>query len=134
MKEIAIQNKELLSILDEFLWFYQNIDDLDPAVCTGLDHIDERNHYMSDEYCKSIQAQGTAHEGFPEMYVSYSFVNMDYRRPADRFFPKEWIIKWFDIRDRLMKLLSVRNAAAAALYPPDRDWETIYQQVFYNPY
>lgn len=117
MEEVIVRNEDIKEILNDMLWFYEHREDLIDIKADCVEHADERDYLVSDEYCKIIRDAGSAHNGFPEKLYGYNLRAMDADRGSRRL-PEEWLSKWNVLNERLMQQLAVRNVAVATLYPP----------------
>ena len=71
MRDIPINNPDVLDALNNFLWYYENRD----IVARNLKlhgEAKDRKYFMSEKYRDEIIAQDTAHEGFPDAGHSYA--------------------------------------------------------------
>tara|TARA_S200002703_G_scaffold158532_1_gene169160 strand:+ start:1843 stop:2538 length:696 start_codon:yes stop_codon:yes gene_type:complete len=128
MQEVVVVNEEILSLLNEALYFYHNRRDLpdyekvfEPKVQS------RREEYISEHYLKTIQNIGTGHSGFPTSVLAWTYKlvksikksedeeNFQYSGyPVDI----ESANKWAELDSKLATALSVRHNALANLYPP----------------
>lgn len=120
MKNVPIENKEILDALNGFLWYYDNKD----IVADRLQlHGDpkQRKHFMSDEYRDHIIREDERHEGYPDGTHSWSLKCdrmhfLDKKTTSDS---AKLVSKYSELNTRLCTLLSTRNNALTQLYPPD---------------
>jgi hypothetical protein len=121
MKDIPINNPDVLKALNNFLWYYENKD----IVARNLKlhgEAKDRKYFMSEKYRDEIIAQDTAHEGFPDAGHSYAL-------KADRLHHIEgresnpeaagFVTRYSEYNTELCSLLSTRNNALTQMYPPD---------------
>lgn len=116
MKSVNIKNKNVLDILNEFinLWWDKKETDLQKFHLTSKDL--NREYYISDEYKIKIMNMGSFHDGYPEQLRGYSI------KPTEsniRFSDIEITKKYIEINEKLQILLSTRQNALCAIYPPE---------------
>ena len=117
MKEVAITNDEVLTLLDEALWFYEKRDELKAVNPQSIDQ--NKDYYLSEDYLKKIKDIGSGHIGFPEAQRSYELRPLSQSKVRSKQIPSHWLTKYLSINDKLMNALSVRHNALAAVYPPN---------------
>lgn len=108
MQKVYIMNERLLSILDRWVLFVDKYDVMSNN--TMLDGKD-RDHYVSNEYLESIQAD---HIGHPETARSYCIKPPHYKG-VDKNYQLEYNILDSEMRTEL----GVRQSALSQLYPED---------------
>lgn len=120
MIEVDIKNEELLEILDEMKWFYDNkeqLSDVDPS-CPN----DKAEDFISQEYKEKIIKMGSSHNGLPDSLYGYNLRDynsaMFHKDSKNKTIPKDFVEKYNDINERLMTVLSVKHNAVATMYPP----------------
>ena len=119
MIDVPIKNKEVLSVLDRWLWYYDNREDLKKVVRLHGKST-ERDFYVGKKHRDEIIAMDTNHEGFPDSVHGYSlksdrieFVKGNNPENAN------YIAKFSELNTELCHILSSKNNALAQLYPPD---------------
>jgi hypothetical protein len=119
MKNIPINNKEILKALNNFLWYYDNKEDV--TSCLKLHgKPEDRKYHMSDEYRDKIIAEDTNHEGFPDHGHSYA-LKADRLHHVNGYAARgaEYIERYSKYNQELCTLLSTRNNALTQMYPPN---------------
>jgi len=119
MKNIPINNKELLEALNNFLWYYDNKDVVANTLRLNGETSD-RQRWMSDLYRDEIVAMDLDHEGYPDYVRSYSL-------KGDRLEPRSGknqeaanlIERYAEYNAQLCQILCTRNNALTQMYPPD---------------
>ena len=120
MKDIPLNNPEVLKGLDNFLWMYKERDEI--AKHHRLHSIGcDMNYYTGDEYRDIIVKQDTAHEGYPEECRSYNMKpsQMRFIVGHDPTYVAESIRKWDEYSTILQHALFTKFNALTVLYPPD---------------
>lgn len=137
MIDIPIKNRELLEILDGWLWFYNNREDIKKYIrLKGSDL--KMEDFTSETHLNDIVHQGQLHEGYPDALRGYSLeghklgdpqlareflVNMldkgDAEETKANNFVSKCIAKHSEMNTKLGNFLVIKNNALAALYPPD---------------
>lgn len=111
MTAVSINNKEILEVLNSFkdLW-YSNLDTFKEKADMHFDSLNNRQDYISDEYCKKVMNSGQGHTGFPEIVKSYNL--------KEQKLP-EYSKKYFELNTKLQTLLATYNNALCTVYPPE---------------
>ena len=127
MKEIKIQNQNIIDILNECVWFYDNRDQLKDIKCNHQDKNSE--DYLNDTDKLKVIKAGSSHNGYPEILKGYNIRDYNgamFNDKSNSHIPKTFVDKYNDISKRLMTELAVRNNAVATLYPPSGfiSWHT----------
>ena len=65
MKDIPINNPEILETLNKWLWFYDEREG-EIAKCKIYCYNEDRDHFTGDKHRDSIISRGSIHNGFPE--------------------------------------------------------------------
>jgi len=137
MINVPIKNEELLDILNEWLWFYDNREDVEKYIkLKASDQL--MSDWTSAEHRDFIITEGSKHEGYPECLRGYSLeghkllrndlakdFRVSYRDEGDEAERKsnEFITrcakKYSEINEKLGNFLVIKNNALAALYPPE---------------
>ena len=120
MKDIPLNNPEVLKGLDNFLWMYKERDEI--AKHHRLHSLGcDINYYTGDEYRDIIVKQDTAHEGYPEECRSYNMKpsQMRFIVGHDPTYVAESIRKWDEYSTILQHALFTKFNALTVLYPPD---------------
>lgn len=118
MKSVNIKNREILTILDEFinLWWDKRETDLQ-KFHLGAKNLN-REDYISNEYKLKIMNMGSYHDGFPEKLRAYSLKNAH-----EKTVIKEYDTKisngYISLNEKLQQTLSTRHNALCSVYPPD---------------
>lgn len=131
MIDVPINNEELIGILDNFLWFYEERENLSKYVyLTGEDS--SKKDWVSDEYLDVVYSEGQGHEGYPEKIKGWN-VDTDkiitnrknLQNDGDKTEQEQhtWLAKASEQFSKsnfdLGAFLCIRNNALATLYPPD---------------
>ena len=116
MQDIPIHNEELLEILDEVLQFTKTID-FEKSSNVSEKKLAEREEYTSEEYMKSIQRLGSAHDGYPERIVGVGF-NADDAKTGDYDNSPTTMRGYMEARDKLQTWAGANRNALFAVYPP----------------
>lgn len=128
MIEVEVVNKDILAILNEYLWFYDRRDELDPKASVNttpatIEDIgrDKADLYTSKEYLQKIVNQGSAHDGFPRHFIGWNLKHIGNPGKVTSVLevPTHWKEKHVEVRSKLMEALCVKKNAVATLYPPD---------------
>lgn len=137
MIDVPIKNQELLDILDEWVWFYDNREDVEKYIKLKGSNQD-MSKWTCEEHRDAIVMEGVQHEGYPECLRGYTleahkilnhnlrreFI-VDYQNEGDEAETRanEFILKaakkYSEINQKLGNLLVMKNNALAALYPPE---------------
>jgi len=117
MKSVNIKNKEILSILDEFinLWWNEKDSDLQKFYLGAKN--ENRDDYISDEYKMKIMNMGSYHDGYPEKLRGYSIKldNNDNPKSLDLSINRGYL----KINEKISTILSTKHNALCAIYPPE---------------
>lgn len=127
VRDIKLNNKEFLSILDEYkdALIYPEDEKNHIKNLLSVRHKDDKpDDWLSDEYMHEIINQGRGHEGFPLVLKGYS--GLKYQdRPDSRsgafneFAEAEHVHKaTYEVNKKLIEFLSCNNNALNACYPP----------------
>lgn len=121
MKNIPIKNKEVLRCLNDFLWYYDNLELVKKTLRVD-GRPGERKKWMTDKYRDEIIAMDTAHEGFPDYGHSYAlkldriaFIDGKHKTPEAKLF----VEKFGQLNEQLCNTLGAKNNALTSMYPPD---------------
>lgn len=120
MKNIPIVNKEILQCLDEFLWFYDNIE-LVKRNCRlngrGLD----RKWFVGEEYRDEIVRMAERHDGYPETTRGYNLKadRLELLSDNNNEEVAELISRYNNMNSNLCAVLGARNNALTMFYPED---------------
>lgn len=126
MIDVKIKNPEVLDLLNEFLWFVKNINEVEKVVkCSAMKLTGKHgsyNHWTGDDYLKEIIAKGTQHGGYPECSRMY---NLKTDQTAWHIGSNDFVSTSQSIQDRylnananLSSYFNVKHNALCALYPP----------------
>lgn len=136
IKNIPLRNPELTGILDEWLWFYENREDVKKHVrLKGAGQSVEK--WTGERRLSEIMDMGSSHEGYPDCLKGYSLEGNKLTRPdlfaefrtdyegktdAEKAESNEWIMKcagkYSKLNEKTGNFLSIRNNALTVLYPP----------------
>ena len=119
MRDIPINNPEVLDGLNNFLWMYKERDEI--AKHHQL-HSQGRDidWFTGEQYRDVIVKQDTKHEGFPDECRNYNMKpeQMVKSRNGDPTYVAESIRKWTEYTTILQSVLFTRFNALTSLYPP----------------
>ena len=115
MKDIPINNPDVLETLNKFLWFY---DERNKEIrkCKMWCNNEDRKHFIGDEYRDTIMSRGSIHNGFPEKGRYYSFGTWASGRGAS--LTRKTIEKYTTINEELQLKLCTKSNSLCVLYPP----------------
>lgn len=120
MKDVPIENKDVLAALDNFLWYYENKDIVAKTLRLHGEP-DKREHYISAKYRDSVIAADERHEGFPEDCYAYALksdrLHFDDEHNTSPL-AASFYSRYSQYNEELCTLLSTRNNALTQLYPP----------------
>lgn len=118
MKDVPINNVEILNILDEILWFKN--PEVSACARAKEDFLSHRERMISDEYLQLILDKGKDHDGFPEIVggYSYSIDTGSFVSGADPNTCEKIINNVANITFKLQEELSLRKNALFCYYPP----------------
>ena len=119
MREVDIQNIELLGLLDEWITFIfadKPLNDFDGSKFYDVgqknpDHM--RDDYISDKYKNKIINMGVLHDGFPESGKFW-----DLRMPPRDGYSAEGRDGYVALDNKMMATLATKFNALAAVSPP----------------
>ena len=122
MKNIPINNSEVIKCLDNFLWFHKN-----PIVSNNLRLNGvglNRKDFVEPEYRDRIIAMDDRHDGYPEAIRSYNLKAEKFdciHRPEERNHSEVATLyaKFNEFNGDLCSTLGAKNNALTVLYPPD---------------
>tara|TARA_R110000744_G_scaffold100510_2_gene193857 strand:+ start:1634 stop:2302 length:669 start_codon:yes stop_codon:yes gene_type:complete len=119
MKNIPIKNKEILDVLNEFLWYYDNKDFIQKNLRLH-GKAKDRDFYVGAEYRDEVIAMDEKHEGFPDAGHSYALKadRLEHLKGSDSK-AADLIARYSNLNEKLCTLLSTRNNALTQLYPPN---------------
>jgi hypothetical protein len=117
MRNIPINNPDILDALNKFLWYYDNKDVVKKQLRLHGDPKD-RSHFVGAKYRDEIIAQDERHEGFPDSVHSYS-LKSDRLDCPNASIAAEFISRYSELNVNLCHLLSTRNNALTQIYPPN---------------
>jgi len=117
MKNVPINNKHVLKVLDNFLWYYDNREFVQENIVLN-GRPEDRARYMTDEYRDEIIRQDTAHEGFPDHGHSFA-LKPDRTQYIKNNNAASFIERYNNYNNELCSILCTRNNALTQLYPPN---------------
>ena len=115
MKDIPINNPEILETLDKFLWFY-NEREGEVAQCRLWCNNKDRDHFTGDKYRDRVISRGSIHNGFPETGYYYSFKTN--HEGSDIKLTTEVMKHYNTINEELQVKLCTKHNSLCAMYPP----------------
>lgn len=122
MKDIQINNQEVLAALNEFKDFvyerYKSGEMNKTLKVNCMDH--QRDRWLADDYMHRIIDRGKQHEGFPESMRCYAnLMPGSGERPPENL---QQVLPYRDaslkLNDRLMTELSAKRNTLITCYPP----------------
>lgn len=121
MKDIPINNSEVIKALNNFLWYYENRDLVaNNLVLNGSP--DQRKHFMSAKYRDEVIAMDERHEGFPDAGHSYSLKHDRMQPLSGRSSSPEvtdLLARYSKYNQQLCEILCTKNNALTQMYPPN---------------
>ena len=119
MRDIPINNPEVLDGLNNFLWMYKERDEIKKHHQLHSQECDI-DWFTGEQYRDVIVKQDTKHEGYPEECRNYNMKpeQMQSRRDGDPTYVAESIRKWTEYTTILQSVLFTRFNALTCLYPP----------------
>ena len=115
MKDIPINNSEILETLNKFLWFYDERNQ-EVAKCRLWCNGKDRNHFTGDKHRDSVISRGSIHNGFPETGYYYSFKTN--HQGSGKNLTTEVMKYYTTINEELQVKLCTAHNGLCALYPP----------------
>jgi hypothetical protein len=124
MQTIDIRNKDLLEVLNDWLWMYDNRAEI--AKHYRLDgsgfRTFEKQHYdywTNAAYLKYIMDKGRDHDGYPESAQSFNLrPDQTVLREGGPGYWQEQVNKYNQLNIDMSSAFSVRFNALACMYPP----------------
>ena len=118
MKDIPINNSEILETLNKFLWFYDEREG-EVAKCKQYGQGADREHFIGDEYRDTIISRGSIHNGYPEKGRYYSFTGIGIgNKNVGESLTRKTIQYYTTVNEELQVKLCTRHNAVCVLYPP----------------
>ena len=115
MKDIPINNPEILETLNKWLWFYDEREG-EIAKCKIYCYNEDRDYFTGDKHRDSIMSRGSIHNGFPETGHYYSF-KTNHEGSGKNLTTK--VMKYYTtINEELQVKLCTAHNGLCALYPP----------------
>lgn len=117
MKDVSINNQEILDSLKEFEWF------VNEKVCSKVMPHQRafevnREDYISEEYLNKIVSMGDNHNGFPEILKGYSFGHTVHYKQPEQKFVKDIADKYNETIFNFSTSLMLKRNALFSVYPP----------------
>ena len=118
MKDIPINNPDVLKSLNNFLWYFDNKDLVEKSIHLS-GKADRRKYFMSEEYRNLIMQQGQRHDGYPETAHAWTLkAQFLEKQLKDTKHAAELYKKYNDYNTELCSILCTKNNALTTMYPP----------------
>ena len=120
MKDIPINNQEVLDGLNNFLWMYDEREEIQKNFRLHSQGAD-KDYFTGDEYRDIIVKQDTQHEGYPDEGRNYNMkpTQMEKGENPNPDYVAKAISNWSKYSGNLQNILCTRFNALTVLYPPN---------------
>lgn len=121
MRDIPINNTEIMNALNKFLWYYDNRDLVQRnLVLHG--NAERREHFVGAKYRDEIIAMDGRHEGFPDSVHAFALKadRMHHLQGSENDIEVANLIERYSkYNQELCNLLCTKNNALTQMYPPN---------------